>query len=146
MLGLIIINFKSFSQMVVVLLTIPFALPGVVLGHWIHSVPLNIFSLIGAIALSGVLVNDSLVLVSGFNDRLRDGTPFYNALLEATRSRFRPILLTTVTTISGLIPMIANESVTAAILTPPALSIAYGLALGLSLTAGITTNFPDLKQ
>lgn len=133
MLALIIINFKSLSQTLVVLATLPLVLPGIVLGHFIHGVSISIFSLIGTIALIGVIVNDSLVLVTAFNQELARGTPFFEALTRTTRSRFRPILLTTVTTVAGLSPMIATKSVTAGFLVPPAISIAYGLGVGMAL-------------
>lgn len=131
MLTLVIINFKSLSQTVIVLLTLPFVLPGVVIGHAIHGLNMSVFSMIGMIALIGVIINNSLVLVSSFNQDIKNGMSFFDALLSTAQSRFRPILLTTVTTVVGLAPMIGSQSITAAFLVPPAVSIAYGLGLGL---------------
>lgn len=129
--ALIVINCNSFSQAATVFSMFPFMLPGVIFGHWIHGTALSIFSLIGTIALIGVFVNDSLVFTSAMNDLLREGRSFKDSLLETARSRFRPILLTTVTTVAGLGPLIASSSLGAQFLKGPAIAIAYGLAYGL---------------
>ncbi|MEM9836200.1 MAG: efflux RND transporter permease subunit [Bacteroidota bacterium] len=129
--GLIVLNFNSFSQAFLVFLMYPFALIGVIFGHWVHAVPLNIFSVVGTIALIGVFTNDSLVFISTFNQRLEEGDDFLAALKEAARSRFRPILLTTVTTVAGLAPLITSSSLGAQFLKGPAIAIAYGMAIGL---------------
>lgn len=134
MIALIVLNFKSFSQMIVVLVLIPFSLVGVIAGHYIHGISLSIFSGVGIIALIGVLVNNSLVLISGLNDRLREGVPFDAAVRETAHSRFRAIVLTTITTVAGLGPLIAEQSFGAQFLKPTAVTIAYGLAFGTVVT------------
>ncbi len=130
-LALIVINCNSFSQAITVFAMFPFMLPGVIIGHWVHGIPLNIFSLVGTIALIGVFVNDSLVFTSTFNTLLKEGKAFQEAMSETARSRFRPILLTTITTVAGLGPLIASGSLGAQFLKGPAIAIAYGLAYGL---------------
>lgn len=134
MFSLLVINFQSFAQSVLVFLTLPFAFIGVVLGHLIHGVTMNIFSLIGMIALIGVLINNMLVLVTAFNDNLKEGQSFEQALTDAIQSRFRPILLTTLSTVGGLVPMIFLGGLAAAFLQPPAITIAYGLIFGLFIS------------
>ncbi len=131
MLALIVINFNSFSQAVLTFSLYPFAFIGVILGHWIQGVSLNVFSIIGTIALIGVFTNNSLVFVSTFNQLLEEGRSFKDALLESASSRFRPILLTTVTTVAGLAPLLASNSLGAQFLKGPAIAMAYGLSFGL---------------
>ena len=130
-LALIVINFNSFYQAFLVFFLFPFALIGVVLGHLIQGEPLNIFSFVGTIALIGVFVNNSLVFMSTLNQRLQAGDSWGHALLETASTRFRPILLTTITTVAGLGPLIASNSVGAQFLKGPAIAIAYGLSFGL---------------
>lgn len=129
--ALIVFNCNSFSQAIMIFLLFPFALIGVVLGHFIHATPLNIFSLIGTIALLGVFVNNTLVYISTLNDLLTEGKAFLYAVQEAALSRFRPIVLTTITTVAGLGPLIFSSSLSAQFLKGPAIAIAYGLLFGL---------------
>ena len=137
-LGLIYIviafTFRSFSQPLLLLFLIPLSLPAVAWGHWIHDFPLNILSMLGIIALIGIMVNDGLVLISKFNSNLREGLSFDNALYEAGRSRFRAIFLTSITTVAGLAPLIFEESRQAQFLIPMAVSIAYGIGFATILT------------
>lgn len=134
MFSLVVINFQSFSQTILVFCSLPFAIVGAVIGHFIHSVPFNIFSVLGIIAMIGILVNNMLVLLSAFNDNLKAGMYFDESMQDAVRSRFRPILLTTLSTIAGLTPMIFLGGLVSAFLQPPALSISYGLIFGLLIT------------
>lgn len=129
--GLIVLNFNSFSQAVIVFSLFPFALIGVILGHLFQGIPLNIFSFVGTIALIGVFVNNSLVFISTLNQKLQEGVNWQQALKETAESRFRPILLTTITTVAGLAPLIASSSIGAQFLKGPAIAIAYGLSFGL---------------
>ncbi|MEL6970534.1 MAG: efflux RND transporter permease subunit [Bacteroidota bacterium] len=130
-LGLIVLNFNSFSQTFLVFSLFPFALIGVILGHWMQGEALNIFSFVGTIALIGVFVNNSLVFISTLNQKLQEGVEWAKALRETAMSRFRPILLTTVTTVAGLAPLLASNSIGAQFLKGPAIAIAYGLSFGL---------------
>ncbi|RMG72840.1 MAG: efflux RND transporter permease subunit [Bacteroidetes bacterium] len=126
--SIIMLTFRSVSQTIAVLLTLPFGLVGVILGHGLLGMPISfIFSGLGIIGLIGIMVNDSLVMVSAFNGLIKDGKPFYQALEEAAVSRFRPIFLTSVTTIAGLGPLILERSFQAQFLIPMAASIAFGL-------------------
>ena len=133
--AVITFTFRSFGQTSLVMLLIPFSAVGVVWGHWLHGMQINILSGLGIIALVGILVNDSLVLVSKLNGYLKDGEKFDDALIHAGFSRFRPIFLTSLTTVAGLAPLIYFEnSLQAQFLIPMAISIAYGIAFATVLT------------
>ena len=127
-------TFRSMSQPLLLLLLVPFSLTAVAWGHWIHGFPINILSVLGIIALIGIMVNDGLVLISKFNGNLRSGMMFDDALFEAGRSRFRAIFLTSLTTVAGLAPLLLEKSRQAQFLKPMALSIAYGIAFATFLT------------
>ena len=127
-------TFRSYSQPLMLLLLIPFSLPAVAWGHWFHDFPLNILSMLGIIALIGIMVNDGLVLIGKFNSNLKEGMTFDIALYEAGRSRFRAIFLTSITTMAGLAPLIFEESRQAQFLIPMAISIAYGIGFATVLT------------
>jgi multidrug efflux pump subunit AcrB len=127
-------TFRSFSQPLLLLLMIPFSLIGVGWGHWIHDFPVNILSMLGVIALIGIVVNDGLVFISKFNGYLKEGMHYRDAITAAGRSRFRAIFLTSVTTIAGLSPLIFETSRQAQFLIPMAISIAYGIGIGTILT------------
>jgi multidrug efflux pump subunit AcrB len=125
----VVLTFRSFKQAVLVIVLIPFAFIGVVAGHWLHGVPISILSMFGILAVAGVVINDSLVLVSTMNRYLKDGMPFRKALYEASLSRFRPIVLTSVTTVAGLMPLVLEKSMQAQFLIPMAISLSYGLMI-----------------
>ncbi|WP_373075303.1 efflux RND transporter permease subunit, partial [Zeaxanthinibacter enoshimensis] len=127
-------TFRSFSQPLLLLLLVPFSLTAVAWGHWLHGFPINILSLLGIIALIGIMVNDGLVLISKFNTNLRGGMKFDDAIFEAGKSRFRAIFLTSITTIAGLAPLLLEKSRQAQFLKPMAISIAYGIGFATVLT------------
>ena len=127
-------TFRSFSQPLMLLLLVPFSLTAVAWGHWIHDFPINVLSLLGIIALIGIMVNDGLVLIGRFNTNLREGMTFDDAIFEAGRSRFRAIFLTSITTIAGLAPLMLETSRQAQFLKPMAISIAYGIGIATLLT------------
>lgn len=131
---IIVITFRSFSQALIVILIIPFSIIGVLWGHFIQGYIVSMLSWFGAIALAGIVVNDSLVLVSTFNRKLKDGMDFKAALFDTGLTRLRPVLLTSLTTIAGLGPLIFETSHQAQFLSPMAISVAYGLAFGTLLT------------
>lgn len=137
-LGLIYITiaftFRSFSQPLMLILLIPLSLSVVAWGHWIHNFPVNILSMLGIIALIGIMVNDGLVLIGKFNGNLRAGMKFDDAILDAGKSRFRAIFLTSITTIAGLAPLLLEKSRQAQFLKPMAISIAYGIGFATILT------------
>lgn len=133
MIVVLVVSFRSVTQTIVLLLIIPFSLIGVIVGHLIHGLPFSILSGLGVVALIGVLLNDGLVFVNTLNDRLREGKDFTEAVKETGRSRFRPIVLTTVTTVAGLGPIVFENSLQAQFLIPMAVSVAYGLLIGAFL-------------
>ena len=119
--------FASYTQPLAVMTAIPFGTIGVIWGHWLMGYELTFLSLIGFVALSGIVVNDSLILVQFFNGERDRGTPLREALVIAGRQRLRPIMLTTITTVLGLTPLMLERSFQAAFLIPMAISIAFGL-------------------
>ncbi|MEH0153077.1 efflux RND transporter permease subunit [Limibacter armeniacum] len=127
MLAIVIFTLRSVSQSILVFAMIPFSFIGVIIAHWIHSVPICIISFLGVIALVGVVVNDSLVLINALNINLKQGMKYVDALVEAGASRFRPILLTSLTTIAGMGPMVFEKSLQARFLVPMVVTIAYGI-------------------
>jgi multidrug efflux pump subunit AcrB len=119
--------FRSFIQPLVVLFTIPLGLIGVIYGLFIHGQPMSLMAMIGVVALSGVVVNDSLVFVDFINRLRAAGVPRLQAIIRSGRHRLRPILLTTATTVVGLMPLMFEVTGSAAFLTPMAVSIVWGL-------------------
>ena len=132
--AVIAFTFRSYSQPLLLILMIPFSIIGVAWGHYIHDFPLNVLSLLGIIALVGIMVNDGLVLIGKFNAYLREGMSFDKALIEAGKSRFRAIFLTSLTTIAGIAPLLLEKSRQAQFLKPMAISIAYGIFIATFLT------------
>jgi multidrug efflux pump subunit AcrB len=130
MLFVVILTFKSISQALIVFALLPFGFIGVGVGHYVHGLPISLFSILGVIALIGIFVNDALVFITAFNERIKAGMPQEQAVIETGRSRFRPILLTSITTIAGLAPLILEQSFQAQFLIPMAISVAYGLLFG----------------
>ncbi|MEL6656447.1 MAG: efflux RND transporter permease subunit [Bacteroidota bacterium] len=141
MFFIIALTFRSVGQTLMVFLLVPFAFIGVGWGHAIMGAPISLFSFLGIIALVGILVNDSLVFVSTYNDELRKGQPQMEALYYAGLSRFRPIILTTVTTFAGLAPLMLEKSLQAQFLIPMAISVSFGL---LAATVVILLMLPVL--
>lgn len=127
-------TFRSFSQPLLLIVMVPFSLIGVIWGHYFHGFAINILSWLGIIALIGIMVNDGLVFIGKFNQYLKDGIKFDKALIEAGRSRFRAIFLTTITTVAGLSPLLLEKSRQAQFLKPMAISISYGMAIATVLT------------
>jgi multidrug efflux pump subunit AcrB len=125
--ALLAIPFRSYVQPIVVMLVIPFSLIGAILGHMIMGMNLSIMSIFGMLALSGVVVNDSLVLVDYINRRRREGRPLDEAIRAAGIARFRPIMLTSLTTFVGLVPLILEKSTQAQFLIPMAVSLGFGI-------------------
>ena len=110
---------------------IPYGFMGAVFGHLIFDMPLALFSYFGIGAAAGVVVNDNLVLVDYIRRRERDGLASHEAVMDAAVNRFRPILLTTITTFVGLIPIMAERSTTAEFLKPAVLSLSFGVLFAL---------------
>lgn len=127
--ALLAIPFKSYIQPIIVLVVIPFGFTGALLGHWITFQSLSILSMLGVIALAGVVVNDSLVFVDYANRLRREGvvTDLFEALVATGQARFRPILLTSITTFAGLVPILLERSLQAQFLIPMATSLGFGV-------------------
>ena len=134
MFSIIMLTFRSFSQTLAVFIMSVFGIVGILWGHFIHGHNLSIFSIFGVIALIGVMVNDSLVFISAFNANLKSGMSYRVAIYQTGISRYRAIILTSVTTIAGLAPLIFEKSLQAQFLIPMAITIAYGLFFATLLT------------
>jgi multidrug efflux pump subunit AcrB len=124
---LLVLQFKSYAQPLLILFVIPFGMIGAVWGHAVLGLPLTLFSMFGMVALAGVVVNDSIVLIDFINTNMRTGSDPIESLVEAGLRRFRPILLTSLTTIAGLLPLVLEKSFQAQLLIPMAASLAFGL-------------------
>jgi len=132
--ALLAIPFRSYSQPLLIMAAIPFGMAGAVLGHLIMGYDLSILSVFGIVALSGVVVNDSLLLIDYINECRKDGMPLFQAITAGCKRRFRPILLTSLTTFFGLIPIILETSVQAQFLIPMAISLAFGVLFATGIT------------
>jgi multidrug efflux pump subunit AcrB len=131
---LLAIPFKSYGQPLIIMVSIPFGIVGAVIGHLLLGYSLSIMSLFGVVALSGVVVNDSLVLIDYANQLRRAGSNMHDAVLAAGIQRFRPIILTTFTTFGGLTPMILETSRQAKFLIPMAISLGFGILFATGIT------------
>ncbi|GJQ61546.1 MAG: acriflavin resistance protein [Melioribacteraceae bacterium] len=125
---------KSYWQTALIMSLIPLGVIGAVFGHYIVGIPVSILSFLGIVALAGIIINDSVVLVDKYNNLIKDGLGVRDALYEAGITRFRPILLTTITTAAGLAPIIMLTSEQGQFLVPMAVSVAFGLIFGTFLT------------
>ena len=132
--ALLAIPFRSYSQPLLIMAAIPFGIVGAVLGHMIMGFSLSILSFFGIVALAGVVVNDSLLLIDTVNIKRREGSDLQTALGDAGTRRFRPILLTSLTTFFGLAPMILETSVQAQFLIPMAISLGFGILFATGIT------------
>ena len=134
MMVILVLVFESFAQGLLVLLMIPLGFVGMVLSHLLWGLPLTVLSVLGFIALSGVVINDSVVFVDKINALLREGEDVREAAVRGGRARFRAILLTTLTTAAGLGPIVFETSLQAQFLIPMALTLAGGLLVGTFFT------------
>ncbi len=129
MFFLVLLSFRSTMQAVLVFSLLPLGFIGAAWGHFFQDMPVNMMSAYGIIALTGIIVNDAIVFINTFNQYMRDGRQFKQALFDAGINRFRPILLTTLTTVLGLLPLLSETSMQAQFLKPMAISVAFGLTL-----------------
>lgn len=127
---IIMLHFNNLSSAFLIMLVIPAGIAGAIIGHGLVGISVSVMSFFGVIALIGVLVNDSIVFLDRYNDLLLEGKSVREAALEAATSRFRPILLTSLTTVAGLLPIISETSMQAQFLIPVAVSIAFGVLFG----------------
>lgn len=138
---ILMLHFKSAGASIIILMMIPLAWMGAVWGHGIESKPVSMLSLWGMIALSGIIINDAVVFLQKFNTNLREDMRVFDAVFSAGKARFRPIVLTTITTTVGLYPIILESSFQAQFLKPMAITLAYGVLVG---TGFILLFFPVL--
>ncbi len=131
---LLAIPFKSYIQPVIIMLAIPFGMIGAVIGHLVMGYNISLMSMMGIVALSGVVVNDSLVLLNHANKQRRKGIPAVQAITRAGLRRFRPVMLTTLTTVGGLAPMILETSRQARFIIPMAISLGFGIVFATVIT------------
>lgn len=127
---IIMLTFRSFYQAVLVIVMIPLGWVGAAWGHGLHDVPVSLLSAWGMVALSGVIINDAVVFLDKYNRNLKDGMKVKDAVFDAGISRFRPIMLTSLTTIAGLYPLIMETSFQAQFLIPMAIAVAWGVMIG----------------
>jgi multidrug efflux pump subunit AcrB len=132
--GMLAMVFKSYLQPLIVMMAIPFGLVGAIVGHFIMGYSLSIVSMLGLVALTGIVINDSLILIDyakSLKDKIKDTKI---RIITAGKQRFRPILLTTLTTFAGLMPMMMETSKQAKILIPMAISLAFGIVFATIIT------------
>ena len=125
--ALLAIPLRSYTKPFIIMAVIPFGFIGVILGHWVLGVALSAVSFMGIFGLSGVVVNDSLVMIDFIDQKLREGTPVRTAIIEGAKGRFRPIMLTSVTTFLGFTPLILERAIQAQFLIPFAASLGCGI-------------------
>ena len=135
--SIMVVQFGSFVQPLYVMVAIPLGLIGVAIALVLHDKPVSMMALMGVVGLGGVVVNDAIVLVSFINDRRADGRSVYDAVMEAGITRLRPILLTSVTTIAGLMPTIYGWGGYEPFIVPAAITLAYGLLFSTFLTLAV---------
>jgi len=139
--AMLAIPFNSYIQPIIVILCVPFGIVGAIIGHLLMGFSLSVMSMFGVVALSGVVINDSLVLIDYANRRRKDGDDAHDAVYASGIQRFRPILLTTLTTFGGLMPMIFETSRQARFLIPMAISLGFGIVFATLITLALVPSF-----
>ena len=132
--ALLAIPFKSYAQPLIVMSVIPFSFVGALIGHIITGYDISILSVVGMMALLGVVVNDSLVLVDYINKQRARGLEVYDAVLASGAARFRPVLLTSITTFAGLTPLLLDSSTQSEFLKQMAISLGFGILFATIIT------------
>ncbi|MFH1614749.1 MAG: efflux RND transporter permease subunit [Planctomycetota bacterium] len=132
--AILAIQFRSYVQPVIVMSAIPFGLIGALIGHIVMGLDLSLLSIFGIVALAGIVVNDSLIMIDLINRERREGIGLDQVVRDSATRRFRPILLTTLTTFFGLVPMIVERSLQAQFLIPMAVSLAFGVLFATCIT------------
>jgi len=132
--GLLAVQFRSYAQPLIVMSAIPFGIVGASLGHLLMGFNLGLLSMFGIVALSGIVVNDSLIMIDLINRRRKSGASLTEVIRDSATRRFRPIMLTTLTTFFGLAPMLLERSLQARFLIPMAISLAFGVVFATAIT------------
>ena len=130
---LLSIPLKSYFKPLIVLAAIPYGMVGAILGHLLFGVNLAVLSLLGVVALSGVVVNDSLLLVVFINRKMEEGFAVKDAIVDSVRTRFRPVVLTSITTFLGIMPLLFNQSTQVLFLKPMAISLGVGILFATTI-------------
>jgi len=146
MYAMLALAFRNYVQPFIVIASIPFGLVGATIGHLLLGLSFGLTSLFGIVGLSGIIVNGALVLVDFYNEQRRKGAPTREAVVAAAKGRFRPILLTTITTFLGILPLILERSIQAQFLIPLGVSIAVGVLLGTVLLMMLTPALVMLEE
>lgn len=128
--------FASWTRPLAIMAVIPFGLIGAVWGHYVWDVPLSMFSVVGLIGMTGIIINDSIVLITTIDDYARD-RDLRSAIVDAVADRLRPVLLTTLTTVLGLAPLLYETSTQAQFLKPTVITLVYGLGFGMVLVLAV---------
>ncbi|MEL7686758.1 efflux RND transporter permease subunit [Citromicrobium bathyomarinum] len=131
--ALLAVPFRSYIQPLIIMAAIPFGMIGALIGHLLLGIPLGILSMFGIIALSGVIINGSLVMIDFLNENLDNGMEPEDAMIEAAKSRFRPVMLTAITTFLGVAPITFETSLQAQFLIPMSASLGFGVLFGTAL-------------
>lgn len=134
MYAILAVMFSNYIQPLMIMVTIPFSIIGAIIGHFIMGYPMSIISMFGIIALAGVVINSSLIMIDLANRKREEGLDGFQAIIVASTQRFRPIILTTLTTFLGLAPMMFETSRQAKFLIPMAISLGYGVLFATFLT------------
>ncbi len=144
--GLIAIPLRSYSQPLVIMSVIPFGLIGAVIGHIVMGRAISMFSLFGLIALAGVVVNDSIILIDFINKARKAGVSAYDAVISSGKERFRPIILTSITTAAGLMPIMLETSLQAQFVIPMAISLSFGIIFATVITLFLIPSLYMLQE
>ncbi|HBL21890.1 MAG TPA: RND transporter, partial [Alteromonas mediterranea] len=132
--ALLAIPLKSYSQPLIIMSVIPFGIVGAIVGHLVLGMAVSVLSICGIIALSGVVVNDSLIMVDFVNRARKEGMSLMDAAISAGTQRFRAIILTSLTTFMGLMPIVFERSLQAQVVIPMAISLAFGILFATVIT------------
>jgi multidrug efflux pump subunit AcrB len=132
--ALMAVPLRSYTQPLIIMGVIPFGMIGALIGHLLVGIPFSALSLFGLVALAGVVVNDSIIMVDFINQAVRAGEPVADAVIKAGKERFRAIVLTSLTTFFGLIPILLESSISAQIVTPMAVSLGFGIVFATLIT------------
>ena len=133
MYALLAVPLRSYARPLLIMAVVPFGIAGAILGHWIVGISFSAQSMLGILGVSGVVVNDSVMMLDFIDSRLRRGVPAAQAIVEGAKARFRPIFLTSLTTFLGFAPMIFERSPQAQLVVPPAVSMGFGLAFATAV-------------
>jgi hypothetical protein len=137
--------FASWTRPIIVMAIIPFGLIGTIWGHYIWGIPMSMFTVIGLLGMTGIIINDSIVLITTIDEYAKD-RGIIPSLIDATVDRFRPVLLTTLTTVLGLAPLLYERSTQAQFLKPTVVTLVYGLGFGMVLVLIVVPSLIAIQQ